>query len=131
VAIALVLVLWACAGPRRNVATNNAACEVLTKTLSDQEEGFVTLAQHIRAEHVVLREYDRRMIVAIIERRKTLQATRLTELSVSDDVAGCSGQQLEDLRYRAMQEMANLRDFLNDFNRALKSDPAGIFIDEP
>jgi hypothetical protein len=38
---------------------------------------------------------------------------------------------LEDLRRRAQQEIVNLRAFLNDFNRALKSDPEGLFIDQP
>ena len=128
---ALAAALGACPGPRRSAAANAAACNALTKTLSLQEEGFVAQAQEIRARHVLLREYDRQMIEAIIERRKALQATQLTELSVAEDVAGCSGPQLEDLRYRALQEMANLRDFLNDFNRALKTDPTGVFIDEP
>ena len=88
-------------------------------------------AQSIRRRHLLLQDYDRQMIAAIIDRRKALQDTKLTELSVSEEVGGCTGPQLEDLRYRAQQEMANLRDFLSDFNRALKTDPDGIFIDEP
>jgi hypothetical protein len=50
---------------------------------------------------------------------------------VADEVAGCSGKQLDDLRYRAQQELANMRSYLNDFNRALKTDPDGVFIDAP
>ncbi|MEI9973170.1 MAG: hypothetical protein WDO73_14660 [Ignavibacteriota bacterium] len=42
---------------------------------------------------------------------------------MTEEVAGCSGKQLEDLRRRAQDEMANLRDYLRDFNRALKNDP--------
>lgn len=79
----------------------------------------------------MLQEYDRQMIAAINERRTALQTTKLTELSVSDDVDGCSGKELDDLRYRAQQEMANLRSYLSDFNRALKSDPDGVYIDAP
>jgi hypothetical protein len=99
--------------------------------MDDQEQEFIDRAKSIRAEHVLLLDYDREMIAAIADRRKALQATKLTELSVSDEVAGCSGQQLDDLRYQAQQELASLRDFLNDFNRALKTDPAGMFIDQP
>jgi hypothetical protein len=99
--------------------------------MTDQEQAFVIRAQSIRSEHVVLQDYDRQMIAAIIDRRAALQATKLTELSVTEEVAGCSGKQLDDLRDRAQQELANLRDYLNDFNRALKTDPAGVFIDAP
>jgi len=71
------------------------------------------------------------MIAMITDRRTALQATKLTELSVSDEISGCSGQPLDDLRHRAQQELANLRSYLNDFNRALKTDPDGVFIDTP
>jgi len=80
---------------------------------------------------VVVQDYDRQMIAAITERRAALQATKLTELSVSDEVAGCSGKELDDLRYRAQRELANLRSYLSDFNRALKTDPDGVYIDTP
>jgi hypothetical protein len=123
--------LWACTAPRRDKVAIAAACDTLSKALTDQEQSFVTQAQSIRAEHVVLQDYDRQMISAITNRRAALQATKLTELSVSDEVAGCSGEQLDDLRSRAQAEMANLRDFLKDFNRALKTDPEGVFIDTP
>jgi hypothetical protein len=128
---ALAVVLGACSGPRRDTAENAAACSALAKILSDQEQGFVNQAQSIRARHVAIQEYDREMIDAIIERRKGIQQTKLTELSVSEEVSGCSGSRLDELRYRAQQEMANLRDFLNDFNRALKTDPSDVFIDAP
>lgn len=99
--------------------------------MTDQEQDFVSRVQEIRAEHLFIRDYDRRMIAAISDRRAALQATKLTELSVTEEVGGCTGTQLDDLRSRAQQEMANLRDFLNDFNRALKTDPAGVYIDTP
>src|SRR5580698_7458155 len=94
-AAAMAVVLWACAGPKRDTAATAAACDALSKALTDQEQIFVTQAQSIRAEHVVLQDYDRQMISAITKRRAALQATKLTELSVSDEVAGCSGEQLD------------------------------------
>jgi hypothetical protein len=130
-AVALLVIIGACSGPRRDTAANAAACNALSKALTDQEQMFVIQSQAIRAEHVVLQDYDRQMISAITHRRSALQASKLTELSVSDEVAGCSGKELDDLRSRAQAEMANLRDFLKDFNRALKSDPQGVFIDAP
>ena len=130
-ATALAVVLGGCSNTRLETAANTAACTSLAKSLNDQEKVFVSRAQAIRAKHVFLQDYDREMIAAINDRRKALQATKLTGLSVADDVAGCSGKQLDDLRYRAQREMANLRDFLNDFNRALKTDPADVFIDQP
>jgi len=103
----------------------------LAKSLAIQEQTFVTEARTIRAQHLLVREYDRQMIAALDSRRTAIQATKLTELSVSDEFAGCSGNRLEELRDRAQREMTNLRAYLNDFNRALKSDPEGVFIDEP
>ena len=128
---ALALLTAGCTATKRDAAANAAACSALSKTLSDNEQLFVTQAQAIRAKHVLMQDYDRQMISAITERRASLQGTKLTELSVSDEVAGCSGKELEDLRRRAQEEMANLRDYLRDFNLALKSDPAGVFIDAP
>jgi hypothetical protein len=128
---ALAVLMPACSGSRRDAAANAAACRTLSKTLSDQQQLFVNRAQSIRAQHVLMQDYDREMISAITERRAALHATKLTELSVSDEVAGCSGQDLEDLRRRAQEDMANLRDYLRDFNLALKSDPSGVFIDQP
>ena len=129
--VILSVLSGACSSPKRDAAANAVACTALSKALTDQEQIFITQAQSIRAQHLLLLDYDRRMIAAITDRRTTLQATKLTELSVSDDVGGCSGQELEDLRRRAQEEMSNLRDFLKDFNRALKTDPDGVFIDQP
>jgi len=127
----LAVMFGCCSSVRRDTSATSAACTSLAKSLADQDQAFVTRAQAIRAEHVLLQDYDREMISAITERRKTLLATKLTELSVSDEVGGCSGKKLDELRYQAQQELANLRDFLNDFNRALKTDPANVFIDQP
>ena len=129
--VILSVLSGACSSPKRDAAANSAACSALSKALTDQEQLFITQAQSIRTQHLLLLDYDRRMITAITDRRTALQATKLTELSVSDDVAGCSGQELDDLRRRAQEEMSNLRDFLKDFNRALKTDPQGVFIDQP
>jgi hypothetical protein len=120
-----------CSTPRQETPENTAACTALSKVLTDQEQAFVARAQAIRAEHVFVQDYDRQMIAVITERRDVLLATKLTELSVSDEVDGCSGKQLDDLRYRAQEELANLRSYLKDFNLALKTDPEGVFIDAP
>jgi hypothetical protein len=130
-AIALAVVLGECSGRRRDTAASAAACSALAQSMTDQEQMFVVRAQTIRAQHLLLQDYDRQMIAMITGRRTALQATKLTELSVSDEISGCSGQQLDDLRHQAQQELANLRGFLNDFNRALKTDPDGVFIDTP
>jgi hypothetical protein len=129
--ISLMVVLGCCSRTPRNTVQNAAACKALAGAMADQQQEFVDRAKSIRSGHVLLQDYDREMIGAISDRRKALQGTKLTELSVSDEVAGCSGQQLDDLRYQAQQELASLRDYLNDFNRALKSDPADVFIDQP
>ena len=129
--VILSVLSGACSSPKRDAAANAAACSALSKALTEQEQLFITQAQSIRTQHLLLLDYDRRMITAITDRRTALQATKLTELSVSDEVGGCSGQELDDLRRRAQEEMSNLRDFLKDFNRALKTDPQGVFIDQP
>ena len=128
---ALTAVLGACSSPRPDNAANSAACSDLSKVLTDQQQTLLVRAQKIRAEHILLLDYDRQMIAVINEGRAAVQATKLTELSVVDEVAGCSGQKLDDLRHRAQDEMSNLRDFLMSFNRALRNDPGGVFIDAP
>jgi hypothetical protein len=130
-AIALAIGLGGCSTIPRETAASAAACNVLAKSMADQEDAFVAHAQTIRAQHLLLQDYDREMIAALNGRRKALLATQLTELTVSDEVAGCSGKQLDDLRSRALQELANVRDYLNEFRRALKTDPEGVFIDQP
>jgi hypothetical protein len=130
-AIALAVALEGCSVPRRDTAANAAACSALERSMTAQEQSFVERAQTIRAQHLSLQDYDRQMISALTDRRAALQATKLTELSVSDVIDGCSGKELDDLRYRAQQELVNLRGYLQDFNRALKSDPDGVFIDTP
>ena len=128
---ALAIFLGACSSPSRNAAVNTASCDALAKVFDDQEQAFRTKAQTIRTQHLLLQDYDRQMIDAINAQRKAILATRLTELSVSESIGGCSGPPLVELRSRAHQEMANLRGFLNDFNRALKTDPPGVYIDQP
>jgi len=69
------------------------------------------------------------MIALLDERRTAIRSTLLTDASADEGVSGCSGQQLEDLRREALQEMVRLQGFLVTFRRALREDPAGVFID--
>jgi len=78
-----------------------------------------------------MRDYDQRMIDAITERRNALEATNLIEMSVSEEVAGCSGQPLDDLKRRAQHQLTGMRTYLNEFKQALKTDPADLYIDQP
>jgi hypothetical protein len=130
-ATALAIVLSGCSVFRRDSAANTAACNALAKRLTDQEKGFVAHARSIRAEHVYMQDYDRQMIDVINRHRAAIEATKLTALTVEDEVAGCSGPQLDALRHRAQTQMSNLRSFLSDFNRALRSDPEGVYINQP
>ena len=131
-ALALLPVIQpGCSTPKRGPHGESAACMELAKTFAAQEKAFVDRVKAIRAEHLLLRDYDLQMIDAIARRREALQATKLTEMSVTEDVAGCSGEPLEEMRRRAQDEMVNLRAFLNDFNRALRAGPPDVFIDAP
>lgn len=98
--------------------------------MSAQDDAFVASVKAIRAKHISMQEYDRQMIAALNERRTAIESTTLMGLSVSDDVAGCTGKPLEDLRRRAHLEMLNIRSYLNDFSRAVKSDPSDVYIDQ-
>jgi hypothetical protein len=105
------------------------ACGILAQSMADQESTFVARAQAIRGTHILLRDYDRQMIALLEERRTAIRSTLLTDASADEGVAGCSGRQLEDLRREALQEMVRLQGFLDTFRRALREDPAGVFID--
>ena len=126
----LTVTLAGCSSAAQGPQVESPACKELAKTIANQQQAFVARVKAIRAQHIYMQEYDRQMIAAITERRTALQSTTLTEMSVTEDVAGCSGQTLEDMRRRAQQEIVNMRAFLNDFNRALKSDPEGVYIDQ-
>jgi hypothetical protein len=105
------------------------ACGILAQSMADQESTFVARAQAIRRTHILLQDYDRQMIALLEERRTAIRSTLLTDSSADEGVSGCSGQQLEDLRREALQEMVRLQGFLVTFRRALREDPAGVFID--
>jgi hypothetical protein len=123
--------LAGCSRPRPPSPGVPEACADLAKTMANQENAFVARVQAIRKQHILLQDYDRQMIAALEERRAALQSTALTGLSVKEDLAGCSGKALADLRLQAREEMMRLQDFLNTFHRALNKDPKGVFIDEP
>jgi hypothetical protein len=95
------------------------------------EKTFLERAKTIRDQHLLLQDYDRQMIAALTARRNEIEATSLMEMSVSDEIAGCSGKPLENLRWEAREEMSSLQSYLNEFQRALRSDPDGVFIDRP
>jgi hypothetical protein len=129
--LALVAFLAGCSSHAKPSPHEAQACAALAKALANQENDFVARVRAIREQHVLIQEYDRQMIAAIIERRTALQSTSLTEMSVSEEVAGCSGQPLDDLRRQAQQQMVDLKAFLSTFRRALKWDPQGVYIDQP
>ena len=119
-----------CSRPRHSAAEEIVACNALSKDVAAQDETFLARAKTIRTQHILMLDYDRQMIAALEQQRAALEATTLTELSVNEEVAGCSGDKLDDMRRRAHEEMLNLRSYLNDFNRALHYDPPGVFIDK-
>jgi len=107
------------------------SCEDLSVRMMAAEKTFLERAKTIRDQHLLLQDYDRQMIAALTARRNEIEATSLMEMSVSDEIAGCSGKPLENLRWEAREEMSSLQSYLNEFQRALRSDPDGVFIDRP
>lgn len=129
-AISAAILTAGCADSSRMSQADAAACLQLAGTLSAQEDVFINRIKGIRRQHISVQDYDRQMIAVLTERRAALQSTKLTEMSVSESLAGCSGAPLDDIRRKAQQEMVNLRAYLNDFNRALPADPRDVFIDQ-
>lgn len=130
-AVGLLVLAAQCDCVRSHAKTQHVAeaCGILAQSMANQESTFVARAQAIRGTHILLRDYDSQMIALLDERRAAIRSTLLTDSSADEGVAGCSGQQLEDLRKEALQEMNRLQSFLNTFRRALQEDPAGVFID--
>jgi len=118
-----------CARSRAQTQQVAEACGVLAQSVANQENSFVGRARATRGTHILLRDYDRQMIALLEERRAAIRSTLLTESSADEGVSGCSGQQLEDLRQDALEEMVRLQGFLDTFRRGLQEDPAGVFID--
>jgi len=122
-------VLAGCSSPRQSSQSAPEACARLSQTLVDEKMAFVARVKAIRDQHLLVRDYDRQMIAALNQRRAALESTSLTELSVSEEIFGCSGEQLGDLRREAHEEMTSLQSFLSTFNRALREDTSEVYID--
>jgi hypothetical protein len=131
VTLLALLLSGGCAGQRAVSPKIAHACADLSTRLATLETGFLTRAKTIRDQHLSLQEYDRQMIALLTQRRAEIAATSLTELSVSEEVSGCTGKPLEDLQLRAHEEMSSLQSYLNTFNRALKTDSDTVYIDRP
>jgi hypothetical protein len=99
--------------------------------MTNAESNFLVRAKAIREQHLLLQEYDRQMIAALTLRRAEIASTSLMELSVSEEIAGCSGRQLDELRRQAREEMSSLQTYLSTLTRALRDDPQGVFVDRP
>jgi len=121
--------LAGCSSQHRSAQNTAEACAQLSKALTDQKVAFLSRVRYIRNQDLLVLDYDRQMIAALNERRAAIEATSLTELSVSDEVSGCSGETLGELQREAHEEMTSLQSFLNTFNRAVKVDPPGQYID--
>jgi hypothetical protein len=122
--------LTGCSTPSQPSQGTSEACAKLAETLTDQKIAFVARVKTIRDQHLLALDYDRQMIAALNQRRAAIESTELTELSVADEVSGCSGEPLGVLRRQAHEEMTSLQSFLVIFNRALKVDPAGAYIEQ-
>lgn len=129
--IGLLVLTSLCSCARSRAQSQNApeACRALAQSMANQERNFVARAQTIREQHILLRDYDLQMIAVLNERRKSLVSTVLTDASADEGVAGCSGQELENLRLQALQETVLLQRYLDNFKRELQEDPPGVFID--
>ncbi len=131
IGILALAMLSGCARPPATPQNVTQACGALAKTVANQETAFVARVQAIRGQHILLRDYDRRMIAVLDARRKAIQSTLLTDASTDEGVSGCSGQSLEELRLNAIQEMTRLQGFINSFRQSIRDDPEGVFIDSP
>ena len=105
-----------------------APCTALAASLAEQEAAFVARLKAIRAQHILVRDYDRLMIAALTERRASLRAVLLAE-SQDRNRSGCFGKPLEGLRLDIRQDLADLDGFIRTFNQALKTDSKDVFID--
>ena len=129
IGILALVTLCGCARPARARQDVTRACGALAMTVENQENAFVAHVLAIRSQHILIKDYDRQMIVVLDDRRKEIQATLLTGTSADEGVSGCSGQPLEELRLNAMQEMSRLQSFINNFRHSIREDPEGVFID--
>ena len=119
-----------CAKRAETAELPSPECQALWQTVANQESTFVKRVKDIRSQHLLMREYDQRMIDAITERRDALQSTTLMGMSVSTEIAGCKGKQLEDMQRNAQRQMVDLRVYLGTFKQALKFDPPDTYIDQ-
>jgi len=78
--------------------------------------------QAIREQHLVLREYDRKMIDALV-----IHSRELTRLTDAEEVAGCFGPKLDDLQTQASEEKAAIYRYVSMFRRAVLTDPADVY----
>jgi len=126
-AILLVLAagLAGCSRTEPSPAAVAKACEQIQTKLDAADEAFVNRVREIRSEHILLVDYDRKMIDALSAYRNQVRV--LLDQENSDGIA-CTGKPLAEVKLSENPRLNRVNSYLADFQQALKSDRPDVYV---
>ncbi len=103
------------------------ACEQIQSQLDSADSDFVARVQQIRAEHILIVEYDRKMIAALRAYRDKVKRT-FEEQENGSGRLHCTGKLLADVELAESPRLQRVGHYLIDFERALSQDPPNQYL---
>jgi hypothetical protein len=103
------------------------ACEQIQTKLDAADAAFVAHVREIRTEHILLVDYDQKMIDALTAYRDKVR-TMLEEEENANRPLHCSGQMLTDVEQGERPRLDRVASYLMDFQRALHQDPQNAYM---
>lgn len=104
------------------------ACKDAKKNLDAAEDEFITQVQQIRGEHILVVDYDRKMISTLTGYRDRVRAILDGDEAESAGHGRCTGQAHEDLRVEAGQKLNRVHKYLISFQKALHTDRPDTYL---
>ncbi|HUA58531.1 MAG TPA: hypothetical protein VML19_07250 [Verrucomicrobiae bacterium] len=104
------------------------ACQQIQNQLDTADSDFVAHVREIRNEHILLIDYDRKMIGALTGYRNKVRAI-LDEQENGRGSIHCIGDQLTEVEHNESPRLRRVGSYLIDFERALKQDPPNAYVE--
>ena len=124
----LSAVLAGCSQPRLSTQEVAQACQQIQSQLDSADSDFVAHVREIRNEHILLIDYDRKMIEALTSYRNKVH-TILDDQENGRGNIHCSGNQLTEVEHNESARLRRVGLYLIDFERALKQDPPDAYVE--
>jgi hypothetical protein len=130
--LAIVVILMAaglggCAQPEPPAPIAARACQETQSKLDEADDVFVSRVRDIRTQHLLVLDYDHKMIEALTAYREKVR-TILDEEENSRGQYRCSGKLLADVKLGERPRLDKVASYLMDFQRALTQDSPNAYV---